>query len=138
MFGAPRLLDLGLTCGPCAKRFAALGEGFAALGEDGERIVRIAAEILDRRVEIGAGRRERLPVGRNLVFEALSLPMTVRPMISVGRSVSEFAATSASRISLMLCPSTDSTFHPHASYFMATFSVMTSSTFVESWMLFES
>ena len=72
MFGAPRLLDLGLTCGPCAKRFAALGEGFEALGEDGERIVRIAAEILDRRVEIGAGRRERLPVGRNLVFEALS------------------------------------------------------------------
>ena len=66
------------------------------------------------------------------------LPMTVRPMMSVGRSVSEFAATSASRISLMLCPSTDSTFHPHASYFMATFSVITSSTFVESWMLFES
>ena len=27
----------------------------------------------------------------------------------------------------------DNTFQPHASYFMATFSVMTSSTFVESW-----
>ena len=43
-----------------------------------------------------------------------------------------------SRISLILCPSTDSTFQPQASYFMATFSVSTSSTLVESWMLFES
>ena len=72
MFGAPRLLDLGLTCGPCTKRFAALGEGFAALGEDSERIVRIAAEILHRGGEVGTGRRERLPVGRNLVLEALA------------------------------------------------------------------
>lgn len=60
------------------------------------------------------------------------LPMTVWPMMSVGRSVSLSAATSASRISLMLCPSIDNTFQPHASYFMATFSVITSSTFVES------
>ena len=58
--------------------------------------------------------------------------MTVWPMMSVGRSVSLSAATSASRISLMLCPSIDNTFQPHASYFMATFSVITSSTFVES------
>ena len=38
------------------------------------------------------------------VYKRQPLPMTVRPMMSVGRSVSEFAATSASRISLMLCP----------------------------------
>ena len=72
MFGAPRLLDLGLTCGPYAKRFAALGEGFEALGENSERIVRIPAQILHRGGEVGTGRRERLPVGRNLVFEALA------------------------------------------------------------------
>ena len=59
-------------------------------------------------------------------------------MISVGRSVSLSAATSASRIALMLLPSIESTFQPHASYFMATFSVSTSSTLVESCTLFAS
>ena len=66
------------------------------------------------------------------------LPITVRPMMSVGRSVSELAATSASRISLMLLPSMVSTFQPHASYFIATFSVSTSSTLVESCTLLAS
>ena len=72
MFGAPRLLDLGLTRGPCAQRFAALGERFATLGENGERIVRIPAQILHRSGEVGTGGRKRLPVGRNLVLEALA------------------------------------------------------------------
>ena len=66
------------------------------------------------------------------------LPITVRPMMSVGRSVSELAATSASRMALMLLPSMVRTFQPQASYFIATFSVSTSSTRVESCTLLAS
>jgi len=66
------------------------------------------------------------------------LPITVRPMMIVGRSVSAPAVRSAARISSTDCPSTWSTFQPQALYLAPTSSVSTSSTLVESWMLFES
>ena len=71
VLGPPRLLDGGLLGGPLLQCLAALGEDLAALLEDGERILRIAAQILHRSGEIGSGGRQRLAVGRNLVLETL-------------------------------------------------------------------
>ena len=68
---APRLLDGGLLRSPLPERFAALGEGLAALLEDGERILRITAQILHRSGEIGPGGRQRLAVGRDFALETL-------------------------------------------------------------------
>ena len=72
MLRAPRLLDGGLLRGPLLQRLATFGEDLAALREDGERILRIAAQVLHRSGEIGPGGRQRLAVGRDFVFEALS------------------------------------------------------------------
>ena len=71
MLGPPRLLDGGLLGGPLLQCLAALGKDLAALLEDGERILRIAAQILHRSGEIGSGGRQRLAVGRNFVLEIL-------------------------------------------------------------------
>ena len=68
----PRLLDLRLTRGPVAQLCAALGKRLAALFEHRERICSVAPEVFDRGGEVGAGSRERLSVGRNLVLEALA------------------------------------------------------------------
>ena len=72
MLRAPRLLDGGLLRGPLLQRLATFGEDLAALREDGERILRIAAQVLHRSGEIGPGGRQRLAVGRDFVFETLS------------------------------------------------------------------
>ena len=72
MLRAPRLLDGGLLRGPLLQRLATFGEDLAALLEDGERILRIAAQVLHRSGEIGPGGRQRLAVGRDFVFETLS------------------------------------------------------------------
>ena len=72
MLRAPRLLDGSLLRGPLLQRLATFGEDLAALLEDGERILRIAAQILHRSGEIGPGGRQRLAVGRDFVFETLS------------------------------------------------------------------
>ena len=72
MLRAPRLLDGGLLRDPLLQRLATFGEDLAALREDGERILRIAAQVLHRSGEIGPGGRQRLAVGRDFVFEALS------------------------------------------------------------------
>ena len=73
MLRAPRLLDDGALGGPGGERLAACGEEFRTLGEDREGILRIAAQVLHRGGEVGAGGRQRLPVRRDLVLVARSV-----------------------------------------------------------------
>ena len=72
MLRPPRLLHFGPAGRPLAQLGTTGGEDLAALLEDGERLLRIAPEVADRRGDVGSGGRQRLAVGRHLVLEALA------------------------------------------------------------------
>ena len=72
MAGAPLLLLGQAAVGPRRELLAACGEQLAALVEEDERVGRVAAQVADRGLDVGAGGREGLAVGRDLVFEALA------------------------------------------------------------------
>ncbi len=73
VLGTPCALDLGTRGRPLGQLATTLVVYFAALVENGERIVGVTAQIAYRCGDIGSGRRQRLAVGRNLVLEALAL-----------------------------------------------------------------
>ena len=64
--------------------------------------------------------------------------MTVVPMMSVGFSVSATARLSAARIAAGSLPGIVSTRQPHASYFFAVSSLVTSLHEWDNWIPFES
>ena len=65
---APLGLDGLLGLDPCTQLFAACGVDLLRLFEDRERVFGVAAQVLHRGGDVGAGGRKRLAVRRNLVL----------------------------------------------------------------------